>query len=69
MMRSQTWFSSHSRWTITGLAVLAVVTPAYAQVACKLLQPAELESALKEWALGGKATPFSGTPAARASGR
>src|SRR5438874_12149577 len=64
-MRSQTWFSSYSRWTITGLAVLvfAVVTPAHAQVACKLLQPAELESALKEWALGGKATQFSGSPA------
>jgi hypothetical protein len=34
---------------------------AQAQVACKLLQPGELESALKEWALGGKATKFSGS--------
>src|SRR5207248_652489 len=61
----QTWISSYSRWTITGLAALvfAVVTPAHAQLACKLLQPAELESTLKEWALGGRATPFSGAPA------
>lgn len=65
-MRSQALFSSsYSRLTITGLAVLAFlrVTPAHAQVACKLLQPAELESALKEWALGGKATKFSGSTA------
>lgn len=34
---------------------------AQAQVACKLLQQGELESVLKEWALGGKATKFSGT--------
>ena len=34
---------------------------AQAQVACKLLQPGELESVLKEWALGGKATKFSGS--------
>src|SRR5215472_9855435 len=34
---------------------------AQAQVACKLLQPGELESVLKEWALGGKATEFSGS--------
>ena len=55
----------YSRWTITGLAVLIflLVTPARAQVACKLLQPAELESALKEWALGGKAAKFSGSTA------
>jgi hypothetical protein len=33
---------------------------ARAQVACKLLQPAEVEAALKEWAAGGKATPFTG---------
>jgi hypothetical protein len=63
-MRSQSLFpSGYSRWTITGLAVLVflLVTPAHAQVACKLLQPAELELALKEWALGGKATKFSGS--------
>ena len=62
-MRSQTLLSSgHSHWTKTGLAVLAflVVTPAHAQVACKLLQQAELEAALKEWASGGKAKEFSG---------
>ena len=34
---------------------------AQAQVTCKLLQPAELESVLKEWALGGKAAKFSGS--------
>ena len=34
---------------------------AQAQVTCKLLQPGELESVLKSWALGGKATKFSGT--------
>ena len=34
---------------------------AQAQVACKLVQPGELESVLKEWALGGKATKFSGS--------
>ena len=47
---------------MAGLAALAVMaaTPADAQVACKLLQPAEVESALKEWAAGGKATKFSG---------
>ena len=60
-MRSPAWFSSYSRWL--AVLVFAVVTPAHAQVACKLLQPAELESALKEWALGGKATQFSGSPA------
>lgn len=61
-MRSQASFSSGcSRWAIAGLAVLVflVVTPARAQTACKLLQPAELESALK----GGKATKFSGSTA------
>ena len=57
--------SSYSRWAAAGLAVLVflLVTPAHAQVACKLLQPAELESALKEWASGGKATKFSGSTA------
>ena len=62
-MHSHALFSSgYSRWAITGLALLIflVVTPAHAQVACGLLQPAEIESALKEWALGGKATKFSG---------
>ena len=62
-MRSQVLRSStHSRWTMTGLAalVLLAASPAYAQVSCKLLQPAELESALKEWSAGGKATTFSG---------
>jgi len=55
--------STYSRWTMTGLAalVLAAAGPVYAQVSCKLLQPAELESALKEWAAGGKATQFSGS--------
>jgi hypothetical protein len=58
----------YSHWTITGLAVLVflVITPAHAQepsLACKLLQPAELESALKEWALGGKAGKSSGATA------
>jgi len=63
-MRLQVLLSStYSRWTMTGLAalVLLAATPAYAQVSCKLLQPAELESALKEWAAGGKATRFSGS--------
>lgn len=65
-MRSRTLFSiGYSHWRMTGLAVLVllVITPAHAQgpsLACKLLQPAELESALGEWALGGKATKFSG---------
>jgi hypothetical protein len=65
-MGSQSLFSnSYPRWTIGGLAVLVflLVTPARAQVACKLLQPAELESALKEWASGGKAAQFSGSTA------
>jgi hypothetical protein len=67
-MRSKVLFSSGTfPWTLTGLAVLVfLVTPAHAQdssPACKLLQPAELESALKEWALGGKATQFSGSTA------
>jgi len=50
------------RWAITALAVVVFLatTPAHAQVSCTLLQPAELESALKEWAAGGKATKFSG---------
>jgi len=64
IMRSQALFSSGcSRWTMTGIAALVflIVTPAHAQVACKLLQPAELESALNEWASGGKATKFSGS--------
>ncbi len=47
---------------LAGLSFL-LVGPARAQVACKLLQPAELESALKEWASGGKATAFSGATA------
>jgi hypothetical protein len=40
--------------------VLLHVSAAHAQVACKLLQKAELESALAEWAMGGKATELSG---------
>ena len=62
-MRSQALLSSScSPWTMTGLAVLVLLaaTPAYAQVSCRLLQPAELESTMKEWAAGGKATKFSG---------
>ena len=49
-MRSPT----SSRWTMTELTLLAVLAaiPARAQVSCKLLQPAELETALKEWAAG-----------------
>jgi hypothetical protein len=47
------------------LLILLLLSPlvpqAQAQVACKLLQPAELESVLKDWALAGKATKFSGT--------
>ncbi len=63
-MRSQAFLSSNcSRWTITGLAVLVLLaaTPAHAQVSCKLLQPAELESTLKQWAAGGKTAKFSGS--------
>ena len=30
-------------------------------MSCKLLQPAELESTLKEWAAGGKTAKFSGS--------
>jgi len=54
--------SGCSRWTVIALALAAFLatTPAHAQVSCTLLQPAELESALKEWAAGGKATKFSG---------
>jgi len=62
-MSSEVSFSNgQSRWTMTGIALLGflAVTPAQAQVACKLLQPAELEADLKEWASGGKATKFSG---------
>src|SRR5678815_5120019 len=36
------------------------VGAAHAQVSCKLLQKAELESALAEWAKGGKATELAG---------
>ncbi len=55
--------STYSRWTMTGLSALVMLAaaPAYAQVSCKLLQPGELESALKDWAAGGKATKFSGS--------
>lgn len=63
-MRLQVSLSgTYSRCTMTGLAalVLLAATPGYAQVSCKLLQPAELESALKEWAAGGTATKSSGT--------
>lgn len=51
------------RWTMAGFGVLVLLaTPSlHAQVSCRLLQPAELESALKEWAAGGKATPFVGS--------
>lgn len=62
-MRSQAWFASRDlRWRIVGLAVLVLLTvrSARAQVACTLLQQAELESVLAEWASGGKATEFSG---------
>jgi hypothetical protein len=62
-MRLQALLSGDcSRWTMTGLAALVLLAPvpAHAQVSCRLLQPAELESALKEWAAGGKATKFSG---------
>lgn len=65
-MRLQPWLSSRpARWTMTSFAVLAflVVAPARAQVACKLLQPAEVVSALKEWSSGGKATAFAGATA------
>jgi len=63
-MRLQAVSSSGCRpWTLTAIAVLAftVVTPLHAQTACKLLQPAELESVLSEWASGGKAKNFSGS--------
>jgi hypothetical protein len=40
--------------------IFLAADPAQAQVSCKLLQPAELESTLKEWAAGGKATQFTG---------
>ena len=63
-MRLQALLSStYSRWTVTGLAALVLLAadPAHAQVSCKLLQPAELELALKEWAAGGNATKFSGS--------
>jgi hypothetical protein len=48
--------------TLAGLTVFVFLfaATAHAQVACKLLQPAELESTLKEWASGGKAKEFSG---------
>jgi hypothetical protein len=50
--------------TLAGLTVFVVpfAAAAHAQVACKLLQPAEVESALQEWAAGGKAREFSGGP-------
>src|SRR5262245_49824830 len=51
-MRSQTWLA---------MFVFLFATAAHAQVACKLLQPAELESTLKEWASGGKAKEFAGS--------
>jgi len=62
--------STHSRWTMSGFAtlVLLVAAPAPAQVSCTLLQPAELESALKERAAGGKATKFSGGSTDSSSG-
>ena len=63
-MRSQALLSSRCwRWTKPGLAVLVLLaaTPARSQVSCRLLQPAELESTLKEWAAGGKAAKFSGS--------
>ena len=65
MYRSVFAFMGCLHRAMTGFAVLVflVITPAHAQepsLACKLLQPAELESALGEWALGGKATKFSG---------
>ena len=54
--------SIHPRSKGLALALLIALTvaPARAQVACKLLQPVELESTLKEWSSGGKATAFSG---------
>ena len=62
-MRPETFHSScRSRLKAAWFAALVFVTvgPAHAQVTCKLLQSAELESTLKEWASGGKATAFSG---------
>ena len=54
--------SSRSKSTTTWLAVIVLlhVSAAHAQVACKVLQKAELESALAEWAMGGKATELAG---------
>src|SRR5262249_25226655 len=51
-----------SRWAIARFAVLAslIPLPASAQEACKLLQPAELESALRDWSSGGKAGKSTG---------
>src|SRR5262245_11627958 len=49
---------------IAGLVLVA--GPTHAQgtsSACKLLQPAEIESALKEWASGGKAGGSTGESA------
>jgi hypothetical protein len=62
-MRPETFYwSCLSRSKAAWFAALVFVTvgPAQAQVTCKLLQSAELESTLKEWASGGKATAFSG---------
>jgi hypothetical protein len=62
-MRPETFhWSCLSRSKAAWFAALVFVTvgPAQAQVTCKLLQSAELESTLKEWASGGKATAFSG---------
>jgi hypothetical protein len=60
--RPQRIAAALTRWTLIGVGVLALLpaTPLRAQASCKLLQPAELEAALKEWAAGGKATPFAG---------
>jgi hypothetical protein len=41
--------------------VLFAAATARAQVSCKLLQPDEVESILKEWAGGGKAGRFAGS--------
>ena len=55
---------SSGPWARRALAGIAVVVfhgaaPAHAQVACTLLQPAEMEAALKEWAPSGKAAKFA----------
>jgi hypothetical protein len=62
MMRLQTVISNRSvRLAVAGLGLpLLAALPARAQASCKLLQPAELESALKEWSAGGKAAAFAG---------